>query len=279
MQKDPRDLGLPFSVWTCEELSRYEADQHDHVAVCAETVRRHLRNRDFRIVRPVQSIGSPDPEYEQKACQLQTYQDQARRGEIVLLYEDEVDLDLLPGVIGCWTRRGSQIKVRTPGQNEKRYGYGAVDYVSGRLVRRVEERKRSDGFCALVGQIAAEYPPTCPESKKVGPDSQPPCTGRKVVLVLDNYIIHKSKQTQAMLDQHRSWLEVFYLPTYSPHLNPIEWLWRYLHRRVTHNHLFESVQDLLAAVEQFFAEMSKCPERVLSVIGATAVPENLCGAI
>lgn len=284
----PRSLGLPFSVWSCEDLARYESEHRGHASVSAETVRRHLQKLGFRIVRPVQSIGSPDPEYEEKARQLSDLQAQARRGEITLLYEDEVDLNLLPGVIGCWTRRGSQKKVPTPGKNEKRYGFGAVDYGTGHLVRRIEEHKRSDGFCALVEQLVERYTGT---GVGVGAEDNgrsgraDPARARKVVLVVDNYIIHKSKKTEAVLERYADRLEVFRLPTYSPHLNPIEWLWRYLHRRVTHNHLFDTIQEVLLAVDDFFDELAAVPERVLSVIGAlqhvgaALVPKNLWGAI
>jgi hypothetical protein len=76
-----------------------------------------------------------------------------------LLFEDEVDLHLLPGVIRCWTRRGQQCKVPTPGNNEKRYGFGAVNFKTGRLTRRIGERKNSYGFCALVeGAWAYRFP-------------------------------------------------------------------------------------------------------------------------
>jgi hypothetical protein len=34
--------------------------------VCAKTVRRHLRKLDYRVIRPVLSINSPDPDYETK---------------------------------------------------------------------------------------------------------------------------------------------------------------------------------------------------------------------
>jgi transposase len=57
------------------------------------------------------------------------------------------------------------------------------------------------------------------------------------------------------------------LPTYSPKLNLIERLWKYLHRKVTHNHLFEGIAALVAAVERFFADLSGSPAVVLSVIG------------
>jgi hypothetical protein len=123
--------------------------------VSPETVRRHLH----RMLRPVLSVSSPDPEYEAKVQHLAQCQEQARQGQLVLLYEDEVDLNLLPGLIRCWTQRGEQRKIPTPGQNIKRYGFGAVSFLSGQLTHRFGERKNSDGFCALVEQIVQEYSP------------------------------------------------------------------------------------------------------------------------
>ncbi len=101
--QDPRQAGYPFSVWTCDDLAHYLA-QKGHLQVAAETIRRHLWDLGFRIVRPVLSISSPDPDYEAKVEHLEELKAQARRGEIILLFEDEVDLNLLP-VIGHQVRR------------------------------------------------------------------------------------------------------------------------------------------------------------------------------
>lgn len=129
--QDPRQAGHPFSVWTCRDLAHYLA-QRGHLRVTAETIRRHLRSLGFRIVRPVLSISSPDPDYEAKVAHLEELKVKARCGEIILLHEDEFDLNLLPGIIGCWTRRGQQRRIPTPGQNQKRYGFGATNFITGR---------------------------------------------------------------------------------------------------------------------------------------------------
>ncbi len=257
VETSPRESGQAFSTWGCADLASYLEDK-GYARVSDETVRRHLQALGYRVIRPVLTISSPDPEYESKAAQLLLYQEQARRGDITLLFEDEVDLHLLPGITGCWTRRGSQRKVATPGQNQKRYGFGAVNMISGALTRRIEERKNSVGFCALIEQVVAEY---CPGER---------WEGTKVVLVIDNYIIHRSKATQRVLERYADRLIVCPLPTYSPKLNVIELVWKYLRRKVTHNHLFASVAALTEAVETFFAELDRQPATVLSVIGCSA---------
>ena len=252
--QDPRETGHPFSVWTCDDLAHYLA-QKGHLRVAGETIRRHLRALGFQIVRPVLSISSPDPEYEAKVERLEELKAQARRGEIVLLHEDEVDLNLLPGIIGCWTRRGEQRRIPTPGQNQKRYGFGAVNLITGQVTRLIGERKNSDHFCALVERAVLQY---CPGET---------WHGRKVALVVDNYITHRSKKTNAVLARYADRLTVVALPTYSPKLNLIELLWKHLRRKVTHNHLFESVGTLVEAVEAFFVRLDSHPAEVLSVIG------------
>jgi putative transposase len=256
VETSPRECGQAFSTWACSDLAAY-LDNKGFPAVSDETVRRHLQALGYRVIRPVLTISSPDPEYDVKEAQLRRYQEQARRGEVTMLYEDEVDLHLLPGITGCWTRRGSQRKVATPGQNQKRYGFGAVNMLTGAVTRRIEERKNSVGFCALVEQVVAEY---CPGES---------WDGRKVVLVIDNYIIHRSKATQRVLERYADRLIICPLPTYSPKLNVIELLWKHLRRKVTHNHLFESVAALTAAVETFFSELDHQPATVLSVIGCS----------
>jgi len=229
--------------------------EQGYVRVSAETVRRHLHRLWYRVLRPVLHINSPDPEYARKVEELERLKARARRGEIILLFVDEVDLNLLPGIIRCWTRRGEQRKVPTPGQNQKRYGFGAVNFTTGHVIRHVGEHKDSAGFCALIEKIVQAY---CPGEGWQGP---------QIVLVVDNYIIHHSKQTLAVLTQYTDRLTVMSLPTYSPKLNLIELLWKYLRRKVTHNHLYASITQLLEAVEAFFRRLDDNLAEVLSVIG------------
>ena len=256
VEQDPRAAGYPFSGWTCADLVCHLSSR-GFVAVSAETIRQHLHNLSYRLVRPVLSINSPDPSYATQEEQLARYREPARRREIILLYEDEVDLNLLPGVIGCWTKRGTQRRVPTPGQNVKRFGCGAMNFSTGQLTFRLNERKNSDGFCALVEQLVQDYRPG---------DSY---HGPRLVLVVDNFIIHRSQKTSAVLATYAERLTVFALPTYSPKLNVIELLWKYLRRRVTHNHLFQSITALLAAVEDFIHTLSRQPEMVRSITGCS----------
>lgn len=49
-------------------------------------------------------------------------------------------------------------------------------------------------------------------------------SGRKVFLILDNLRVHHSKKVRAWLEKYADQIELFFLPAYSPELNPDEYL-------------------------------------------------------
>ncbi len=108
-----------------------------------------------------------------------------------------------------------------------------MNFITGWLIRHIGEHKNSANFCVLIDWIVQHY---CPGEVWQGP---------KVVLVVDNYIIHRSQHTQALLARYADRLSVLPLPTYAPQLNVIELLWKYLRRKVTHNHLYESIDKVV----------------------------------
>lgn len=56
-----------------------------------------------------------------------------------------------------------------------------------------------------------------------------PQINKRTVVILDNAPIHKSKKFLSNIDRWREQdLEIFFLPTYSPELNKIEILWRFI---------------------------------------------------
>src|SRR5271166_3474062 len=49
-------------------------------------------------------------------------------------------------------------------------------------------------------------------------------TRKKVFLIVDGHPVHKSRSVTRWLDEHREQIRVFFLPSYSPELNPDELL-------------------------------------------------------
>jgi transposase len=151
-----------------------------------------------------------------------------------------------------WSPKGRQVMIPTPGQPEKRYGIGAVDYHTGGTVVLFERRKRRREVAQLLEALLAKHP-----------------TGT-VYVAWDNASAHEDGEVEDVVRAAAGRLVLLYLPTYSPWLNPIEMLWRHFRREVTHCELFASVKALLAAAEDFFARYNRDPHQTLSIIGSNA---------
>lgn len=69
VRQRPRSLGQPFSLWTCQRLADYLA-QETGIRVSDESVRRYLALEGIVLSRPQHKISSPDADYEVKKRRL-----------------------------------------------------------------------------------------------------------------------------------------------------------------------------------------------------------------
>jgi transposase len=95
---------------------------------------------------------------------------------------------------------------------------------------------------------------------------------RKVFLILDNLRVHHSKALNDFLVEHAAFIKLFYLPSYSPDLNPDEYLNRDLKANLNNkplgrakgkieehakNHMENIAQDVKHVIRLFHAETVK----------------------
>ena len=87
---------------------------------------------------------------------------------------------------------------------------------------------------------------------------------RKVFLILDNLRVHHSKPVKAWLEENREMIEVFYLPSYSPELNPEERLNADLKHAIGAKVPARTKIKLKAAANDHMIMLENTPERVKS---------------
>ncbi|CUA99143.1 IS630 family transposase [Thiomonas bhubaneswarensis] len=88
--------------------------------------------------------------------------------------------------------------------------------------------------------------------------------GQKVFLILDNLGVHHCKPVKAWLAEHQAAIEVFYLPSYSPELNPDERLNADLKHAIGTKVPVRTKAKLHAAANEHMAFVAAHPERVRS---------------
>lgn len=80
---------------------------------------------------------------------------------------------------------------------------------------------------------------------------------RKVYLILDNLRTHHSKNVKQWLEKNKDKIEVFYLPSYSPELNPDEYLNGDLKRRVHSGIPARTLKDLKKKTRSFMKTLQR----------------------
>ena len=236
----PGDHGWANGCWTVELLG-LEMVKRAWEELHPSTIHRLLREQDFRYLRARPTLISPDPEKEAILAEIALLKAGLGPDE-VLVYEDEMDVHLNPRIGPQWTPKGQQATVVTPGKNVKRFVAGALDHRSGQVTWVTCAKKNSLLFVTLCKKLLAAYP-----------------QAKRIHVVCDNYIIHKSKITQKELTALGDRIVIHFLPTYSPDHNPIERLWKDLHACVTRNHDAKDVEILLARVENYLSAASPYP--------------------
>jgi len=85
---------------------------------------------------------------------------------------------------------------------------------------------------------------------------------RKIFFIADNLKVHHSKKVKAWAEANKDKIELFYIPTYSPELNPDEYLNRDLKKNVHMARAPRTQEELKANVMKFMLSIQKLPERI-----------------
>ena len=112
------------------------------------------------------------------------------------------------------------------GQDQRRAVFGAVDYASGQVVWQLAEHKGGEGFVTFLARIAQTWP-----------DDQ-------LVLVMDNVSYHRSPAVRHWWAAQQGRVTPFWLPVYTPTLNLMERVWRFLKHKLACHRFWNDVAGL-----------------------------------
>jgi putative transposase len=247
----PQDFGWQRTTWTLELLA-IQLLQDTGVRLSPSHVRNVLLANQVRRGRPRVGLRIPVRGRRRILDRIERLVGRASNRDEVF-YVDEADIDLNPRIGATYMGRGKQLVVLTPGKNVKRYVAGALNARTGKVVHVVAEKKNSELFLALVNALRRAYR-----------------RARRIHLVLDNYIIHKSRRTLGHLAHLGARVRLHFLPPYSPESNVIERLWKQLHDHVTRNHRHRTIEPLMEAVDDFIEGAQPFPGTQVSTLARAA---------
>lgn len=216
---------------------------------------RLLQRQDLRIRSARVRQHSPDPQYVAKLDHLLScLRDAAAHPEkVVLVFLDEMGYYRWPAEGRTW---GPAAPTPAPladrdGPNNKQWRViGALNALTGRLDYLDAYIIGREKLIVFYRQLVAAY-----------------AEARRIYVVQDNWSIHSHEQVQAALVDLPQ-IEVVWLPTYAPWLNPIEKLWRWLREQVLKLHrLAGDWQALRERVNAFLSQFAQATDELLHYVG------------
>jgi transposase len=246
--KDPRQLKFEFALWTramVRELIRREFG----VRLSVVSVGRLLKKLGLSPQRPLRRAYQQDSEAVErwKSEEFPAIRQAARKAGAILYFGDEsaVRSDYHSGT--TWAPKGKTPVVRSTGA---RFSLNLISAVSAQGHMRfmtVDGRLNAPKFIAFLKRllVGAEQP---------------------VFLIVDRHPVHRSAAVRNFVDATEGQLRLFFLPSYSPELNPDELVWNHVKnhgvgrmtpagpdqlKRVVLNRL-RSLQKLTRIIQGFF---------------------------
>jgi transposase len=243
----PDELDLPFALWSRAAVGALIA-RCCGVELAVRTVGKYLARWGFTAQKPIRRAYEQDP----AAVRRWLRQDypaivaRTRQARGVIFWGDETGLrsDDVRG--RSYAPRGRTPLVRVC---HRRAGLSLISAVTNRGELRwmvVEGAVKAPTLIRFLRRLVRE-------------------ARRKVFLILDRLKVHRARLTQAWLAEHRSEIEVHYLPAYSPELNPDEGVNADLKQAVPRKAPARSRQQLKRAAISHMRSLAKRPKRIRAI--------------
>ena len=135
---------------------------------------------------------------------------------------------------GCWTAKDETLAIEQTTGHQRLNIHGAIDLETGQTKMIEAEAIDAASTIKLLEALETVY-----------------STAALIHVFLDNARYHHAKVVQAWLSRPERRIVLHFVPSYCPHLNPIERLWALMHQRLTHNKTYRTCREFAGALLTF----------------------------
>ncbi|MGW9122738.1 IS630 family transposase [Streptomyces sp. NPDC055663] len=249
----PCDLGLSGQLWTRGQIGELIFKLY-RVRFTEPGVGKYLKRWGLTFQRPDKRAVEQDPEavrlWHEETWPAIRARAKAENGEV--LFADQVGIrsDQVTG--RTWGAQGRTPVVRRTGN---RFSVNAMSAISprGRMHFMVfTESFDAKVMCHFLARLVRHF-------------------DHKVHLVVDRHSAHRSKAVRAWLADHQDEIELHFLPSYSPELNPDELVNADLKRSLPHTQRARNWAELATETRRFFHRRQRQPHIVTGYFKAPHV--------
>jgi transposase len=154
-----------------------------------------------------------------------------------VLFADAVHPTHAARPAGCWAPKHEKLAIEQTSGRQRINIHGAIELATGQTRMIEVETVDAASTIKLLGAIEALYPMLA-----------------LIHVFLDNASYHHAKLVREWLARPGCRIALHFIPSYCPHLNPIERLWGLMHRNVTHNKCYTTCAQFADATLGFLRE-------------------------
>ena len=132
-----------------------------------------------------------------------------------------------------WIKKSEDFEVKTNSGRHRMNINGAIEINSMDIVARSYSTINQYSICDFLRALRAKNP-----------------EGEKITLILDRANYYRAKRVRKLAKKLR--IRILYLPPYSPNLNPIERLWKFMKKKALANEYVETFEDWRYEMMSFF---------------------------
>lgn len=246
---DPRQLSFGLALWTRGMIQELIFRQFG-VRLSLVRVGAVLANLGLSPQRPLYRSYEQDPEKVRK-WKEETFpqiQAQAKKGGATVFFADEASVRTNYHAGTTWAPVGQTPVVAGSGKTRSISMVSAVSPRGELHFQVYEEGIKKEEFLEFCKMLVADM-------------------NRPVFLILDNSQVHRAKILKEYVEQSNGMLTIFFLPPYSPDLNPDEWVWK----NIKHDNLgrasVKSETQLAQFAQAALSKLQNMPEKIKAFFG------------
>ncbi len=245
-QNYPDDLGLEDALWTRKSVAQL-ITQQTGLKMPIRTVGEYLKRWGFTPQKPAKRAYEQNPKAVKKWLEVDypKIKAQAKKEQAEIYWGDETGIRSSGQYERGYAPKGKTPVVRVTAKRLTLNMISAVTNQGKVRFQLYEGKMNADQLIEFLKRLIR-------------------AADRKVYLILDNLPVHHADVVRQWLDQHDSQIHVFYLPSYSPELNPDEYLNCDLKVGVHSGKSAKSKCQLKAKVISHIRRLQKMPARVAS---------------
>jgi transposase len=243
---DPRQFKFKYALWTSKMIGEVIFRQFG-VRLSKASVCRLLNQLGLSAQRPLWRAYQQNPEVVERwlAEVFPGIQARAKRMGAAIWFGDEAGVRSDAHAGKTWGKRGQTPVVSSTGSRFGLNLISAVNRQGGFRFMCVDGRVNASEFIKFLERLLFN-------------------TEHPVFLIVDGHPAHKAKKVQKFVESVSSRLELYFLPPYSPELNPDELVWNDLKNNGVGRQVITGPDQLKSSVISFLRFLQKTPARIAS---------------